>query len=129
MAISNGATGGWRDHIYKYGAPGWAHSNMLGGGPNSSGVVGAGGYWNISQSGSWDQWLAGHVAVIAYWNRELSDAECATLHTSLAAWLALTPKHLWRMDGNPIVDAIGTSNVRSLTGTVLTTNDSPLPIS
>lgn len=126
MAITKGST--WRDHVYKFSGGGWAHSTMSGPGPSTTSATGAGGFFEVGMQGSLNQWLAAHVAVLAFWHRELSDTECATLHTSLAAWTALSPAHLWRMENTPVTDATGTATQRSITGTTVSGSDSPLPI-
>jgi hypothetical protein len=123
--ISRGATNGIRAHSYKYTEGTWHHDGMSG--SNLNVLLDAGSYFEVSQQGGYNQWLAADVAAIAYWHRELSDTQIGTLHSSLAAWSALSPDHLWRMDGSPISDSVGTSTIRTISGTTLTTNDSALP--
>lgn len=127
VVVSRGAANGLRAHSYKWVENVWHHDGPMPQVP--SGTMDVGSYFEFSQQNGWNQWLAADVAAVAYWHRELSDAEIATLHTSLAAWTALSPNHLWRMEMSPITDTAGTSTVKTISGTTLSGLDSLLPLS
>ena len=61
-----------------------------------------------------------------YYNKVLTDAEWESLDGGLSNWLALNPVHCWRLDQASITDLVGSADQTSMTGTVLSTSDSPL---
>jgi hypothetical protein len=52
----------------------------------------------------------GDIAVVAMWDRQLSDAEWASLGGGLAVLLALGPIHCWRLDQATIADLVGNAD-------------------
>jgi hypothetical protein len=118
-----------RVHSYKFstGSSSWSHANINNPAPNNS-PLDTGSYFEVSQQNGWNQFFAGDIAVLAYWHRALSDAEIETLPASLAAWSALSPNHLWRMENTPVNDTVGTATQRSITGTTVSGSDSPLTL-
>ncbi len=127
--VTSSTTNGMNSHLYKYGTTGpWQHFGLWNGTPVTD-TLNAGSYFEFSNQNGWNQWLAGDVAVVAYWNRELTNPQIETLHTSLAAWTAQSPQHLWRMENTPPTDVIGTSTVKAITGSTVPGSTSPLPIS
>lgn len=115
-----------RFHKYVYSSATWTHTDAggtladsTGGLAGSSGFVrfggGSGGF-----GGAW----SGTLAVVAIWNRSLSDAEIEQLEGSLQGWYAAAPDGLWLLDqaatGTTVIDSTGNgANQSSITGTTV----------
>jgi hypothetical protein len=127
-AVSRGTFSGVnpRAHIYKFSTTAWTHTAFNQSQPGGS--MDSASYFELGNQNGWGQFLAANVAALAYYDYELTDTQIQTLATSLATWTSLGPAHLWRMDSSTLADSAGTS-IATITGTTLTTSDSPLAVS
>jgi hypothetical protein len=91
VAITNTAgAGGLKSHRYLYGSPGWVHDSE--GAGIATGGVGPATELRVGRWDSSGDYLAGHLAAVAVWDRVLANGEIEKLHRSMADWLYLRPE-------------------------------------
>jgi hypothetical protein len=101
-----------RFHIYDYTTRLWVHENGggtqadLGGPPSIPATI-----WLAQDNASAGAGWSGQIQIEAYWNRELSDADCEALTDTRLAWDASTPAALW-----PLTQQTTATNVTDTTG-------------
>ena len=128
----NRATSGAKPRFHRklFSGGTWTHLDATGGNAtgnlNDPATPGAGGTWMIGCDHGLNEGWKGDIAAVAYFNKVLSDAEWETLDDGLSAWLALAPVHCWRLDQATIADLVGNADQVLMSGTVLSTDDSPL---
>lgn len=117
-----------RKHTMPFSTGVWTHAD-------SATTLGDTGGANTAMHFGWSLnanfFLEGDLAVIGIWvDVELSDAECETLPTGLADWVALSPSGLWPFNqesvGDPVLDITGNgADQTAITGTSVLTGDDP----
>lgn len=115
-----------RFHRYKYSTDAYIHEDgtVTFGDGRTVNHVRIGQYEGVNN-------LNAEVAVVAVWNRVLSDAEFEALPFSLQAWHALAPAALWPLDQSATTQSVldltgGGANQTTLNGTAVSTASVPV---
>ena len=122
VAVTVSSTGVIEFHHWVQATDTWTHSGPVG--TTSSAAFGSGD--DFHHCGP-SPHLNADLVCGAVWHSELSDTDIETLTDSFAAWSALSPTHLWRYDETPVNDHAGSSDQTAITGTIVSSTDSPLP--
>lgn len=114
-------------HRYKFDTTTWVTAESFSANQANPTAPGASGGIEIGGDthGAGD-WCSARIAVVAYWNSVLSDANILTLISTFtrANWLSLTPTGLWDATDQFATDQTGNgANRTSITGTTSSADD------
>lgn len=118
-----------RMHKYIYDTNAWTHTTSGDGAITPSTTSISGGSARIGNTSG--DVMAGDIAIVGFWTRQLSDAEHELQAFSLAAWLGSAPTALWLLDQSAVAQTVldltgGGSNESSRTDTTVSTNSVPV---